>query len=253
MFKPDYQIIRNYTATGSLYGTAISIFQHPTKENTGRERSQIQIVTEHPKASINPLPKSYTDVPPVQPWRSEPSFQTDTSITTSDFTALSVNQQKEQQWLEHVKTVIGMYPDDIEEVNVSWAAYHASRINSPFDSIPNDTSCLLPLFPDEAKSVAMIVHTMNTVKSLTEFLNPGQVPVVSCDQPLYAIAKKIQWQWPERYGERKFVTVLGGLHIEIAAWRAIGDFLEGSGWTSAITKSNVASAGTADSFLKTSH
>ena len=77
--------------------------------------------------------------------------------------------------------------------------------------------------------------------------------MIACDQPLYAIAKKIQWQWPETHGEKKYVVVLGGLHIEIAAWRALGDFLEGSGWTSVITQANVASSGTADSFLKASH
>ena len=108
-------------------------------------------------------------------------------------------------------------------------------------------SCLLPLFQEEAKSVAMILHSMNTVKRSV------QIPVIACDQPFYAIAKKIQWQWPETHGEKKYVVVLGGLHIEIAAWRALGDFLEGSGWISVITQANVASSGTADSFLKASH
>ena len=46
---------------------------------------------------------------------------------------------------------------------------------------------------------------------------------------------------------------LGGLHIEMAAWKTIGDWLEGSGWTDALVDSKVASAGTADSFLKCSH
>ena len=99
----------------------------------------------------------------------------------------------------------------------------------------------------------MILHAMNTVKSSVEFLNPGQTPVITCDQPLYAIAKKIQWQWPETQGERNFVVVLGGLHIEMTAWRTLGDLLDGSGWTRAITQANVASSGTADSFLKASH
>lgn len=76
---------------------------------------------------------------------------------------------------------------------------------------------LLPLFEEEAKSVAMILHAMNTVKSSTEFLHPAQIPVISCDQPLYAIAKKGPMEWPETYGEKKYVTVHGGLHIEMAA------------------------------------
>jgi hypothetical protein len=46
---------------------------------------------------------------------------------------------------------------------------------------------------------------------------------------------------------------MGGLHIEKALWNAVGDLLDGSGWTTALTESEVASSGTADSFLKVSH
>ena len=48
-------------------------------------------------------------------------------------------------------------------------------------------------------------------------------------------------------------VMLGGLHIEMALWSTLGDVLEGSGWPSALTESEVASSGTADSFLKVSH
>ena len=44
--------------------------------------------------------------------------------------------------------------------------------------------------------------------------------------------------------------MFGGLHIEMAFLKAIGGWLEESGWTAALTEANVASAGTADSFLK---
>ena len=43
----------------------------------------------------------------------------------------------------------------------------------------------------------------------------------------------------------------GGLHIEMALWNTVGDYLEDSGWTTALTNADVASAGKADSFLKT--
>ena len=84
-------------------------------------------------------------------------------------------------------------------------------------------------------------------------LNPAQVPVITLDQPLYAIAKKIQWNWPENYGENQFVIVLGGLHIEMAGLKVIGDWLEDIVWVEALVQAKVASAGTADSFLKASH
>ena len=39
----------------------------------------------------------------------------------------------------------------------------------------------------------------------------------------------------------------------MALWNAIGDFLEGSGWTVALSDAGIASSGTADSFLKAAH
>ena len=84
-------------------------------------------------------------------------------------------------------------------------------------------------------------------------LNPGQVPVVTLDQPLYAIAKEIQWSWPEQYGESKFVIMLGGLHIEMAALNVIGDWLEDSGWVEALVQADVSSPGKAEAFLNASH
>ena len=47
--------------------------------------------------------------------------------------------------------------------------------------------------------------------------------------------------------------MLGGLHTEMALWSTIGNLLDGSGWTTALTEAQVASVGTADSFLKVAH
>ena len=47
--------------------------------------------------------------------------------------------------------------------------------------------------------------------------------------------------------------MFGGLHIEMANWNTIGDFLQDSGWTAALCVAEIASSGTAESFLKSSH
>ena len=110
---------------------------------------------------------------------------------------------------------------------------------------------VLPQFEEQSKSVAMIRHSM--IKASVDMLNPGQTPVVAFDQPLDAIAKQIQWNWADLYGDDKFVIMFGGLHNEIAAFKVLGEWLEASGWTHALTQADVASSGTADSFLKASH
>ena len=58
---------------------------------------------------------------------------------------------------------------------------------------------------------------MDVVQQAVHHLNPGQVPVLTLDQPLYATAKQIQWNWPSGYGEDKFVILLGGLHLAVPA------------------------------------
>ena len=91
---------------------------------------------------------------------------------------------------------------------------------------------------------------MAVIKLSVEQLNPGQVPVIAFDQLLFAVAKEIQWLWPSDYRENKFVIAFGGLHIEMASLKVIGHWLEGSGWTVALADANVATLGTAESFLK---
>lgn len=86
-----------------------------------------------------------------------------------------------------------------------------------------------------------------------QHINPEQVPVITLDQPLFAIAKQIQWNWPASHGEDQFAIMLGGLHIEMAAFKVLGNLLDGSGWTSVIGYAGVASTGVADSFIKASH
>ena len=49
-----------------------------------------------------------------------------------------------------------------------------------------------------------------------------------------------------------FIVMFGGLHIEMAAFRLLGDLLKGSGWTRALTEAGIATSGTADSLLSAS-
>ena len=99
----------------------------------------------------------------------------------------------------------------------------------------------------------MVKHGMDVLKQAITFLNPDQVPIMAVDQPLFALAKMVQWKWPASHGEQAYVVMLGGLHIAMALWSVLGDLLDGSGWTVALSEADVASSGVADSFLKESH
>ncbi|CAG2238446.1 unnamed protein product [Mytilus edulis] len=154
-------------------------------------------------------------------------------------------------WLDHVNTKIEA--DHIGDMEYSCAAFHA-RQAAKYSRAPLDISSLLPMFQKEAKSIVMIRHSVNIAKQCVQFLNPGQRPVITCDQPLYALANSVQWNWPNRFSEEQIVVLFGGLHIEKAALRTIGDWLDNSGWTSALSQANIAPLGTqTDSCLRASN
>ena len=71
------------------------------------------------------------------------------------------------------------------------------------------------MFLENVHSVAMIRHAIEMVKFSVHQINPDQVPVITLDEPLFAIAKQIQWNWPAMCSEEKHVIMLGGLHIEM--------------------------------------
>ena len=121
--------------------------------------------------------------------------------------------------------------------NMSCAAYHAS--DHPAGRKVICPSVLLPFFHDSAHTVAVDKHLMNVVRKAVQRRNSGQ--------PLYAIAKQIQWKWPEMYGEDKFAVMFGD------TLRIRGDWLQGSAWIEALVQAEITTAGTADSFLRAAH
>ncbi|KAH3810174.1 hypothetical protein DPMN_138563 [Dreissena polymorpha] len=74
-----------------------------------------------------------------------------------------------------------MTADQDESVQMLWSAYHASLLaESVVDGKPVDITALLTLFEEQAKSVAMIKHSMNIVSQTTNFLNSGQAIICAC-------------------------------------------------------------------------
>ena len=48
--------------------------------------------------------------------------------------------------------------------------------------------------------MTMVSHTIAVVSKAVEYLNPGQVVVIACDQPLFALAKTILWAQKDSAG-----------------------------------------------------
>ena len=85
------------------------------------------------------------------------------------------------------------------------------------------------------------------ISKVIEELNLQQPPVITADQPFYAIAKQVQWLLPDKYEDD--VVMIGPLHIEMAFLNAVGDLLEWSSWVTIYERAHMTTVGRIDSFL----
>ena len=198
---------RSATAKTSLHGTAAFINQHRIIDS-GIERETVDLQTQN--QILKRLPGDYTDILPIHlPVSVLPPK---TNLNPVVEIPLDTDVEEDKMWLD-------------ESDQPSWAVFHARR-ETQIHKLKEDISALLPIWRDESKSPATIKHSLDVIKRAIEFLNPGQTPVATLDQPLYAIAKKLQWD-------------LGALHIEMTMLSTMGDWFEGSGWLNILANAKV--------------
>ena len=162
--------------------------QHPPYTGEGVNRS-IVVAGESgdtPSKTVAPLHHYFPDVPHVTSSikKSPVPAAGVASLTRGDF---KQQTDEEYQWLRNAKQVFEDNTGAVDNGNISWATFHASR--QPPDARVICPTSLLPLFLESSHTVAMIRHSMDLVKKTVEHLNPGQTPVVTLDQPLLALAK----------------------------------------------------------------
>ena len=224
------------TAMSSFHGTAASLHQKAALTDTVLQDNLPELSS---SKVLKDLPSEYTDIPPFYLPSSLPPFKSLGQLKVTDTD--SNNFSAEHEWLDHVKTSLKNQASP-----KSWAAYNASSQVPICDA---DTSALFPMWRESSKSPAMIKHAMDVIIKATKHLNESQTSVIAFDQPLYAIAKTIQWALPNEYGPSELVVMLGPLHIEMAYLSALGDWLENSGWTTLIQNASVTRSGVAESLL----
>ncbi len=194
---------------------------------------------------MNPLPTKYTVVKPVFLRERSIKLPIDPQIadeegeeSASTNTEIEKATTCEDSWLEVVKKEVEARS---QTKNVSWSAFHANRLRHKV--IIKGKSGLLPLFAETVESPDMICHTFDLILDATNHLNPGQPPVLACDQPVFAVAKKCQWAFTEKYGEQNIVVMFGGLHIEMTLMKCIGNLVDGSEWDELMADAGVATLG----------
>ena len=248
-------IDHNPSATTSkdlFHGTAISLAQHPTTENPGRVRGiTFDLRKSLASKKIVQLPAHYSELLPLVIHSTEEKVPgcTPQSVDLAQAKPMdSISQEKD--WLETCRQTLSKDTFGDKDV-VSWAGYNSSHLS--LSSHQPAIIALLPMFIENAHLFAMITHSIKVVREAIHHLNPSQTPAIAVDQPLFALAKQIQWSLGGMYSEDNLVVILGGLHIEMAALKAVGKWLDGSGWKEALIKAEVASEGVAESLISASH
>eukprot|EP00732_Lithocolla_globosa_P005625 Lithocolla_globosa_v1_NODE_5933_length_1161_cov_5.328210.p1 type:complete len:339 gc:universal NODE_5933_length_1161_cov_5.328210:1076-60(-) len=164
------------------------------------------------------------------------------------FSRLQIERKKEHRWLDSAMSMLSKLSDDLQKSDhICWAAHHSFLQPEP-THLPANIG-VLPMFREKAATFSMVKHGMIVISNSIKFVNPGQIPVMQVDQPIFAIAMEVQWTYNEILGEDKFVVTFGRLHLEKAFLSVLGDLLEGSGWENVITQAEIATSGTANSFL----
>ena len=118
-------------------------------------------------------------------------------------------------------------------------------------AISNKSINFLLLLSVSVNTPATVSHCALAIKSITEKLNPGQIPAITADQSVYALGKQVRWEYPEELGNE--IWMMGPLHIEMLLLSMIGDWLPGSGWCKIYEKAEISTPGRIDSFLNGEH
>ncbi|KAL8592273.1 hypothetical protein ACOMHN_036907 [Nucella lapillus] len=139
-----------------------------------------------------------------------------------------------------------------EDDVITWSGYNLMLASDDSVKPPAEIG-VYPLFPEKAASASSMKHAMELTMQATEFLNKGQISVLGADQPLYALIKLIQWQYPDTLGEDKLVAMMGALHIEDKLHLMMGKLLLDSGWATVLSQAEVLTSGRAQSALNEHH
>jgi hypothetical protein len=234
------------TATSSWHGTAVTMLQFLTDGSIPRPPLKIPPNQSEKKR----LPEHYTNINFITTQTAK--AQLPVVQTKNTYTPSQSDIKKEGEWIKNILPILDRKLEKGEKVN--WASY-----NSSISPSENQTSTnlvrggILPPWNEKAASPSMVLHTFEVVKKATKFLNEDQEPVFVVDQQIYCIAKCLQWQFPNLYGEDKFVVLMGGFHIIKTMFDTLGELLEATGWTTVFVESGITSSGVADGFLDCRH
>ena len=188
------------TAESSFRGTTISIFQHFLKPGYTKIPFHMKDVMSSKRKNKSSLPESYTDIQPTKESKVENPCK---KMFTEFQSTMSDIHKYAEGWTDRLSI-----DDNHDATNLSFSSYYSKQQND--NIIPQTSSHLLPLLNHPVQSYATVRQCTKIVKNIVEKVNPGQFAVITCDEPVYAIGKQLQWSYPEEF--KKVIWMMGPLH-----------------------------------------
>lgn len=237
-----------------MHGTAITLINHISRENSGID--PLPITLDVPDETPIELAEEFSIVPYIEEKSGDIRFETNNEYFEWPNTIGNPFSDHEI-WLNHVKHIYHQkkIEDDwaLHEVPVTFSGFFSKKQKNE-NVKPKAVIGVFPVFSDEkADTLSMQKHAMLVVKKAIEFLNPGQIPVIAGDCPLYARQKKCQLFFPDEIGEEKMVCMMGFLHVEMCCQEAGGKLMGGSGWERMFVLADIFKPGVASSLLGGKH
>ena len=237
-----------------MHGTSITLIGHVSKGNMGIDPPTLTL--DVPEDTLIELPDEFAVVPFIEDLGGDISFSFIPKGSGRPAKIEHVDVD-EEAWLAHVCSISRKDKVEdkwqLEEVPVTFAGFF-SKSQERDDVKPRAVIGVFPVFSeDKADTLSMQKHAMLVTKKAIAFVNPGQIPVLEGDCPLYALQKRCQLLFPEELGEQQMVCMFGFLHLEMCTQEAGGKLMGGSGWERMFHLAKIFTPGVAASLLGGKH
>jgi hypothetical protein len=231
----------------------MTMTSHPTHDNMGEDPPPLRLdnLEEYPVH----LPNDYANVPCVDEYAGDiklSSTEMELARPTVDENLQTGPGALDEAWLDHVYTVSVDNDGELQEKPVTYSGFF-SHLQSSVDVRPRATIGMFPIFYKKASSMAIQKHSMLVTMNAINYVNPGQIPVIVGDLPIYIQQKKCHWRYTDEVGESKMVCLMGFLHIEMTSQECGGKLLAGSGWEQMFSLAKVFRPGVAACLLGGKH
>lgn len=218
------------------HGTSMSYIQQLKSSDSAERRERPPLVTP-PSGFQYSLPDEIKPSSLKVHIPEELFYKSSVNLSDSDickYNRQNVNNSHILEWLIEIHQNYLSVDVNVTVVNtpVSYIV-HSSKKVSPVE-LPRFVSAIGPVYQEAPNTPEMARFAMDQAIKTTQTLNPGQIAVLTCDQPLYILCKKLQLIQDQQLSMSKIFLLMGQFHVEKELLTVHGNVIEGTGLSSVL-------------------